>query len=360
MKDGIIPLVITPEKNGLYAQLKEDGIDVQALNYRAAVYPPTDNIKDVLLWFPRLCGRLFVNHLATKHLLDIAKTWKPDLIHTNVSIIGIGYAVAKAMQIPHIWHIREYGDKDFKYHYFGGKSAQLSRYKQKGSYTICITKDIQHYNELENEKSSKIIYNGVLNTEGYTNLVNRNCLLFVGRLENAKGFLELIDAYAIYRYQIDKPLPLIVAGEASSKDYREKTQRKIEENQLGDLIQLIGMQKDMPSLYRKAKAVIVSSHFEGFGRVTTEAMNEGCLVIGNNTAGTKEQFDNGVELTKEEIGLRYGTQEELVKQLVYVTKEPITTFKPMIERAHFVVQNKYTYQNNAKDVAAFYKQIVSK
>ena len=43
----------------------------------------------------------------------------------------------------------------------------------------------------------------------------------------------------------------------------------------------------------KALALFVPSSFEGFGFITVEAMFCGCLVIGRNTGGTKEQFDNG-------------------------------------------------------------------
>ena len=41
-----------------------------------------------------------------------------------------------------------------------------------------------------------------------------------------------------------------------------------------------------------------------------------CLVIGRNTAGTKEQFDNGLDQTGEEIGLRFDSDLEL-KTLMY-------------------------------------------
>lgn len=40
-------------------------------------------------------------------------------------------------------------------------------------------------------------------------------------------------------------------------------------------------------------ALIVPSPFEAFGLITAEAMFNKCLVIGRDTAGTKEQFDNG-------------------------------------------------------------------
>lgn len=47
----------------------------------------------------------------------------------------------------------------------------------------------------------------------------------------------------------------------------------------------------------RATALIVPSPFEAFGLITAEAMFNKCLVIGKDTAGTKEQFDNGQKNT---------------------------------------------------------------
>lgn len=60
----------------------------------------------------------------------------------------------------------------------------------------------------------------------------------------------------------------------------------------------LGMRKDIYSLMKDAMALIVPSYWEGFGFITTEAMFNGCLVIGRNTSGTKEQFDNGLDRHK--------------------------------------------------------------
>ena len=62
---------------------------------------------------------------------------------------------------------------------------------------------------------------------------------------------------------------------------------------------------------RQAKAIIIPSHNEGFGRCMPEAMFNGCLCIGHDTGGTKEQMDNGTEATGEDIALRYQTEDQL-------------------------------------------------
>ena len=59
--------------------------------------------------------------------------------------------------------------------------------------------------------------------------------------------------------------------------------------------------------------LIVPSIFEGFGFITAEGMANGCVVLGRNTAGTKEQFDNGVKMTGKEIGVRFIDDNEMLQ-----------------------------------------------
>ena len=87
-------------------------------------------------------------------------------------------------------------------------------------------------------------------------------------------------------------------------------------------------------------------------------MLQGCLAIGRNTDGTKEQFDNGLDMTGEEIGLRYDTNEELSRLLKEVTVNPISYYQPYKERAFRVVNQLYTEENNIQQIYSFYKEIL--
>ena len=87
---GVKPLVIFPDKNGLYQLLQAKNINCIALNYRMSVYPWYQSLKDLLLFIPRLFGRIIVNNIATIRLISIIKQFKPDIIHTNESVVAIG------------------------------------------------------------------------------------------------------------------------------------------------------------------------------------------------------------------------------------------------------------------------------
>ena len=108
---------------------------------------------------------------------------------------------------------------------------------------------------------------------------------------------------------------------------------------------------------RKAKALIVPSFFEGFGFITAEAMANGCLVIGRDTAGTKEQFDNGNEFAGKEIGLRFNDNEELVVQMKKAINMSQSELADLIDSAQ-IISRRYTIENNTKKIIAYYKQII--
>ena len=357
---GVQALAITSTFDSQQHIFNNANIKTQRILYYSSIYPRCSTIKDKLLFIPRLLRKLLINNIATIKLLIITKKYKPDIIHTNVSLTAIGYYVARILKIPHIWHIREYGAIDFNTsYYYPSFSIQKKRYKSKFSYTIGITKDILKYNKLQNHPNSKIIYDGVLPSHIQSYNPNKKpYFLYAGRLEKIKGILPLIDAYAEYCTLHLSPLTLYVAG-CGSEAYTQLVKEKIATCGLENNIKLLGVRNDILELYKDAKAFIVPSLSEGFGFITAEAMFSGCLVIGNNTAGTKEQFDNGKEITGEEIALRYTTQEQLVQHLIDVTNNNTDYYEPMILRAQQVVTQLYSTESHAENVYNFYKEILA-
>lgn len=335
-------------------------IRIKQLRYYSSIYPSTLTRKDKLLFMPRLIRKLIINNIATIRLLLLTKQFSPDIIHTNVSFTAIGYYVARILKIPHIWHIREYGSLDFNTcYYYPSLSIQQKRYRSQLSYTIGITKDILKYNNLLGYPYAQVIYDGVLPSymQSYTSQ-KHPYFLYAGRLETLKGILPLIDAYAEYCKQHPSPLSLYVAGNGSEA-YTNLVKEKIATYRLEDKIKLLGVRKDILELYKNARALIVPSLAEGFGFITAEAMFCGCLVIGNDRAGTKEQFDNGLEMSGEEIGLRYTKQGELVQHLINVTNNPTNYYEPMILRAQQVVTQLYSTEKHAERVYEFYNNILN-
>ena len=88
-----------------------------------------------------------------------------------------------------------------------------------------------------------------------------------------------------------------------------------------------------------------------------EAMFNGCLVIGKNTGGSKEQMDNGLQFGGQEIALRYQSSAELSRLLERVTQQ-YSSFLPLIDKAFHIVNALYTTEANVEQVYQFYQDIL--
>lgn len=83
-------------QNGLFSErLNELGIENGVLHNSLEIYPPIKSIKDFLK-FPYKLIKLILNRRKSYSLLcKYVEKFKPDIIHTNVGPIHIGYKVAK-------------------------------------------------------------------------------------------------------------------------------------------------------------------------------------------------------------------------------------------------------------------------
>jgi len=359
MQKGVQPYIIMPNRDDLFHDFERMNIPTFVTTFRNNAYPDVQSWKDFLLFIPRLFARIIVNQKATNEVVQYLRDKKIDLIHTNVSVCNIGYKVARKMNLPHIYHVREYGDKDFNIHYFPSKKTLLKSLESPMSYTIFITKDIQKHFHQESKPASRVIYNGI---QPRVSLLptseNTDFFLFAGKVKPPKGLLELIIAYNRYKACVSNNLPLYVAGDTEDQAYYKKIQKFISDNHLNNDIKFLGVRKDINSLMRQAKAIIIPSWNEGFGRCMAEAMFNGCLCIGHNTGGTKEQMDNGISSTGQEIALRYNTEEQLVQLLCKVSNSDKESFLAMKERAFQTVNNLYSSEANIQSVLMFYHYIL--
>ena len=210
LKAGVNAIVVVPDTNGIYDTLREMGVKVIVVSSKGNTWTGARTLKHKILYVPRQLGRIVVNMLAHRKIEKLLCEEKIDIIHSNNTVTDLGRHLAGCRRIPHLYHVREYGDKDFGLRYFPTTSSFHKYLNTANVYTACITKDIQQHHGLINNPNSRVIYNGIIDcfSEDNLKLDGRDCLLYAGRIEPTKGLLELVHAYAIYIKHVEHPLPL--------------------------------------------------------------------------------------------------------------------------------------------------------
>ena len=226
--------------------------------------------------------------------------------------------------------------------------------KQKHNHCIAITKSVYQYYNLSDEKDTQI-YDGVFSEKYALNIssVKDNYLLYVGDLSKNKGIIDTINAFEI----IADEFPFIELWLVGNDLI--KISNIIKNSKFKKRIKILGFRTDVYDLMSKAKALLVPSYYEGFGFTVVEGMMNGCIVIGRDIAGIKEQFDNGYFCVGKEIGLRFHNQQEYINHLRNVCKSSLNEYIGMIENSQYAI-NRYTIEENAKEIMDFYIRLYKK
>ena len=358
-KKGIQPIVVMPDHEGVYSVIADMNIPVVITRYYDTVYPWVRSFLDVLFFLPRIVVHRTVNFIAIHKITSAIRKENIQLVHTNVSICTIGYWVSRHLGVPHVYHIREYADTDFGLYHFPSRKYFYRLLSAPQSFNICITKDIQRHFFQDSRNESRVIYNGIqaaIDTMPVE--TKKNYFLFAGRVIEAKGVLDMLKAYTVYHKQAKNIIPLYIIGEQPDPSFLNRLVAFAKENQLGDNVIFYGQRSNIQEFMSRAIAIIIPSRNEGFGRCMPEAMFNGCLAIGRNTGGTREQLDNGLNITGKEIALRYDTDEQLSTYLLDISNHSIDYYAPYQERAFKTVNQLYSSESNVANVYSFYKYIL--
>lgn len=348
--------VITRDNDGfIIDELRKLKAKVFVEKFRLCYYPLCRN---PYIWIKSVWGIMY----RWKRLGDLISTVivkeKIDIVHTNVGPLPYALSVCQKYHIPHVWHHREYFDMLTKKCYFPYKGDFLRRIHQCGNYNICITRGILKYLGLDEKKTNKVIFDGVFKLSEIPQIEQESkesYILFVGAIVRNKAPHILIQAFAQF-HKLHPEYKLLMAGRFSHYEtYYKECEKCVDCLGIREYVEFLGYRKDARELMKRAKAVVVPTIFEGFGFVMVESMLNKTLVIGNNTTGTKEQFDLGLKQTGDEIGLRFSNVEDLVTSLDYAVTHDTTD---MCNRAYNVVCNNYTVEKCVEETERFYMYVI--
>ena len=353
-KKGHQIYAVCPKQGPLVDTLKNLGVQVLVIYYASAIYPSVYTFKSFISWPKRLFSLLWKNHLAEISLEKLVKDIQPDIIHTNVGVLRVGFDVARKLKVPHVWHIRE-TDKGLFFHHFPYRKYQENLLKI-NDINISITEEVKCHYKMSTH-NTKVVYDGVFPKDyhAHGDVIKSNYFLFVGRVSESKGADWAVESFLRIAKQFpDKELWL--AG-GDNNQFANMLKTKVSNSPYSKRVKFLGTRSDIYELMSHAQAVLVPSVMEGFGFITVEAMVNKTIVIGRNTGGTKEQFDNGLKITGQEIALRCEDINDMTQHMLNVCKNGQSYYSDMISSAYMVVRNLYTIEHNAEQIEKIYREI---
>lgn len=315
-KYNIEAIVITPN----YGELNKKLNEIKVMNKAFPFYYWTENISDKstltnsLKKFVKKCIG-FVSGIRIAKWLKIIEV---DIIHTNTSVINIGAKVAKRLNKPHIWHIREYGEEDYNIQFEVPMKAAINFMEDNSHQIIFISNDLnrKYKRHIKNENKYQVIYNGAEKDKYYYKrerdefFDEKLKIILCGLIHQNKNQIEVIEAIALLEKSYLEKIEINIIGDGDTT-YLEILKNYVRHNGLSENIIFHGYIDNITDFIKSCHIAIVPSKREAFGRVTVEYMLAGNAVIVSNTGANTEIVDNEVN------GLVYelGNKEELSKKL---------------------------------------------
>ncbi|MRX45681.1 glycosyltransferase family 4 protein [Pedobacter puniceum] len=236
---------------------------------------------------------LWKNYKALQQLKILTSIFAPDVIYTNTSVVSTGYYIANKLKIPHVWHIREFGDIDYGFTYLPSKHT-IKRYIAK-SKCIFVSQKLKQNWFNNTQIDATIIHNGIdilePKTINYPQEGKIN-LGLLGAITPGKGQLIALQAYVKF-LDIYPNANLHFYGGVIDNDYFRALKQLILDFKIESKVIFHGFVEN-ENIYSQLDVILNCSEHEGFGRSVIEAMMNSKPVIGNNSGGLPEIINHQV------------------------------------------------------------------
>ncbi|HEY1192499.1 MAG TPA: glycosyltransferase family 4 protein [Gemmata sp.] len=300
---GVRAHVICPETGDLLGALAQRGVPAAVLPFEWWV--STDRTA------AGVARRLVRN---VRHLRPIAaqiRAWNSDLVYSNSSVFAIGAMAATELDLPHIWHLREFGNRDYDLWLdFGHTLARLAF--RTADATVFVSHALRRaFLGRAEVKRAHVIYNGVATgtefetrhraAEAQADRRQPFTFVLVGRFRDSKGQETAIRAFARLAEQHAGVKLLLVGGSGATGDqeYFDRCRALVAQLGVAERVEFWGYIPDPERAFLAADVALMCSRNEAMGRVTAEAMSACRPVIGYDSGGTSEL------IVPEQTGLLY-------------------------------------------------------
>lgn len=235
----------------------------------------------------------------------ITDRFKPDVIHTNTSLILTPGVVAKLCGIPHVWHMREV---------FAGFSGLWKRYQWFvvffSTRVICVSHGVADQFTLSRARQKlcilhdgfpaaefpKIPASRVKDFRARYKLDGNPLIGLVGRIKiGRKGQDVFLKAAAGIKSRFPNARFMLIGSPfPGNEGHLDIVQNIIQELRLNNEVIYAGDVDDIRTAYAALDISVQASVLpEAFSGVVIESMAMGKAVVASNFGSTKEQIDHG-------------------------------------------------------------------
>lgn len=116
-------------------------------------------------------------------------------------------------------------------------------------------------------------------------------IAMVGQLTIPKDYMTMLRAVTLLDKDVRKKLKILVAGEGDTK-YKDELLDYININRLNDVVEFVGVKRNIPEFLYKADVFLMSSAWEGLPIALIEAAVSGLPCIVTDVGGCAEVINN--------------------------------------------------------------------
>ena len=347
----VTPIIIASTGGVTYDKFVAAGYECHIIPFYLNNMVAKVSMNKILLYPFRLIRFMISESKNCKKICELLKDKDVDIIHSNTSAYTIGYKVAKKMGIKHVWHLREMMGLINRQQIYPLGEKGLRKKIFDSDYVIAITGAVYNYYVL-NKISCKATYiwDAVRSKKDcYMDMCKEkyfvHCSNDISPIKNPDKAIECFAASGL----VEKGWKLIMIGNDQTP-YARNLKKVIKEKNIDKGVEFVGQVADVKSFMAKAGGLLMTTQFEGLGRVTIEAMFYGCPAIAYNSAGSAEIIEDGTN------GFLYNSFKELPNLIKKVANRDNTEVLENAQR--YAIQN-FSEENYGQKIYSIYKKVMN-
>ncbi len=175
-------------------------------------------------------------------------------------------------------------------------------------------------------------------------------IIFVGRLEKAKGIDVLLRAIQFLERKNSLAFKVAIVGDGSQRSYLKNMLRDL---QIRSTVEFLGIRQDVPELMRTSKILVLPSRWEGLPMVILEAMANKVPIVASAVGGIPEVISDAVS------GLLVEPEnaDELAAKIDVLLNDSSLRNR-LSETAFEKVRTEYSIEEYCKNILTLYEEVL--